>query len=64
MQNITGWVLFHGREERLMLDIILIVMVCSLLGGFTFVVWACAWDFFEDTELWEIIKDKMTRKEE
>ena len=53
-----------GEEERMMLDIILIVGACSLLSGFAFMVWALAWSSFEETELWEIIKDKMTRKEE
>ena len=47
-----------------MLDIILIVGSFSVLSGFTFMVWTMAWSAFEDTELWEIIKDKMTRKEE
>lgn len=48
----------------MMLDIILIVGACSVLSGLTFMIWAMAWDSFEDTELWEILKDKMTRKEE
>lgn len=47
-----------------MLDLIILLAICSLLSGAAIMVWACAWNMFEDTELWEIIKDKMTRKEE
>ena len=47
-----------------MIEIIITLLMCSLLGGTVLLIWVCAWDFFEDTELWEILKDKITRKEE
>ena len=47
-----------------MLEIILTLMACSLLAGMVILMWVCAWSFFEDTELWDVIKEKMTGKEE
>lgn len=46
-----------------MLEIMVTLLMCSLLAGVV-LMWVCAWSFFEDTELWDVIKEKMTRKEE
>lgn len=47
-----------------MLDIMLAVIFCSLLGSLALMALVSAWYLFEDTELWEILKEKMTRKDE
>lgn len=48
----------------MMFEIIIALLICSLLGGAVVMMWVCAWDFFESTELWDVIKEKMRRKDE
>ena len=47
-----------------MFDILIAMLMLGVLSAGTLLIFVVAWSFFEDTELWEIIKEKMTRKEE
>lgn len=48
----------------MMFDILIAMLMTGVISAVTLLIFVAAWSFFEDTELWEIIKDKMTRKEE
>lgn len=47
-----------------MFDILIGMLVISVLSAVALLIFVAAWTFFEETELWEFIKDKMMREEE
>lgn len=48
----------------MMLDIVFVSMICVLLWAVIIMILVVTWSFFEDTELWEIIKDKIKGDDE
>lgn len=48
----------------MMFDIIFVSIICVLLCAIIIMILAVTWAFFEDTELWEIIKDKIEGNDE